>query len=114
MSGRSCDESSPLQERRDLQNSCAKLDNAPAWLRPRCQNNRNNKDEELVRAPLIYWTIVPSPPTRGRQNAGHPVHGFVDGAIASTYDLRLSGFLESAPRPTPNPCFTSLKIVRRF
>jgi len=42
------------------------------------------------------------------------VHRFVVGAIASTYDLGLSGFLDSAPRQATNASLTSLKIVRRF
>src|SRR5271157_2769437 len=47
-------------------------------------------------------------------HAGAPVHGSAEGAIASTYDPRISGFLDRAPRPPPTPCFISLKMVRRF
>jgi len=53
-------------------------------------------------------------PDRTVPLCGHPVHGFVDGAIASTCDLRLSGFLDRASRFAANPCFISLKMVRRF
>ena len=74
----------------------------------------NNKNEEVVRAALIHRTIGPSRPTPRQTKCANPVYRFVDGAIASTYDLRLSGLLDNTPRPAPNACFTSLKMVRRF